>query len=141
MNLRANCICRSGIVVLTRTPARLLGAPVPSKMSVLPSPTWGGAKFGWFRMLNISIRNCTLKFSEMRLMRLFLNREKSRLVIPGPIRLLRPELPRRLKHCGEVASTGGTPEGVWALGGAGSQFAAQVAGSGQVGTVRHWVLM
>jgi len=38
-------------------------------------------------MLKISARNCTLKFSEIRLMRLFLKTEKSKFVIPGPIKM------------------------------------------------------
>src|SRR5215469_431489 len=92
-------------------------------------------------MLKISMRNCTLKSSEIRLMWLFLNTEKSRLVIPGPMRMLRPELPRRLKHCGKEARTGGVPEGFWALGGAGSQFAFQKFVSGAEGTEKHCVLM
>src|SRR5258708_5912363 len=87
-------------------------------------------------MLNISARNCTLKFSEIFLMRLFLKTEKSRLVMPGPIKLLRPALPRRLKHCKEAGLIG-----PGALGGVGSQFALQNAGSGAVGTAKHWVLM
>jgi len=49
-------------------------------------------------MLNNSARNCTLKFSEIRVTELFLNTEKSRFVSPGPIRMLRPALPRRLRH-------------------------------------------
>src|SRR5437588_10341768 len=111
-------------------------------MSVLPSPTWGGAKFGWFRMLKISIRNCTLKFSEIRLMRLFLNTEKSRLVMPGPFMILRPALPRRLKHCGNVArNVGALGSFGWEFGGAGSQFAVQNAMSGAVGIAKHCVLM
>src|SRR5260221_2118537 len=71
------------------------------------SGTVGRAKLGWFMMLNISTRNCTLKFSEILLMWLFLNTEKSKLVIPGPIMMLRPALPRRLKQSGGVACTRG----------------------------------
>src|SRR5882757_7343812 len=52
-------------------------------MSVL-SGVVGGAKLAWFKMLKISARNCTLKFSEIRLMWLFLKIEKSKLVMPGP---------------------------------------------------------
>src|SRR5882672_149937 len=49
-------------------------------------------------MLKNSARNWTLKESEMRLMRLFLKIEKSRFTRPGPINVLRPKLPRRLRH-------------------------------------------
>src|SRR5882724_3570873 len=80
--------------------------PVPSKMSVFPSPGPGGAKLAWLRMLNISTRNWTLKFSEILRTLKFLNTEKSRLVMPGPIRMFLPALPRRLKHCGKTAGTG-----------------------------------
>ena len=66
-------------------------------MSVLPGVT-GTAKFAWFRMLKNSARNCILKLSEIFFMGMFLNMEKSRFDVPGPIRMLRPELPRRLKH-------------------------------------------
>src|SRR5467141_808155 len=112
MTLIANWISRSGMVVLTKAPAvpPPLGAredPVASKMSVLPSPGPGGAKLAWFRMLNISTRNCALKFSDIFFTRKFLNTEKSRFVIPGPIKIFRPALPRRLKHCGNTAGTGG----------------------------------
>src|SRR3977135_1339276 len=44
-------------------------------------------------MLKNSARNCTLKFSEMRRMRLFLNTETSNLDTPGPIIALRPKFP------------------------------------------------
>ena len=72
-------------------------------MSVLLGLT-GTEKFARFRTLKNSARNCTLKLSEIRLIGLFLNREKSRFDVPGPVRMLRPALPRRLKHCGK-----GTP--------------------------------
>src|SRR5713101_9491263 len=147
MILTANWTCRSGTVVLSKTPAFPPAsgdsdAPVASKMSVLTSvAVSGGAKFAWLMILNISTRNCTLKFSEILLMWLFLNTEKSRLLIPGPIMMFRPALPRRLKHCGNVARTGGTPDGFWALGGAGLQFAVQKAMSGALGIAKHCVLM
>src|SRR5882757_3499367 len=104
-------------------------------MSVL-SGVVGGAKLAWFKMLKISARNCTLKFSEIRLMRLFLKTEKSKFVIPGPIKMFRPALPRRLKH---LRSPGGS--GPPKVGGAGSQCAVQNAISGAVGTAKHWVLI
>src|SRR5690242_15937488 len=134
MNLIANWICRSGIVVLVSRPAPPLNVPSDKKISEL-SGTVGGAKLGWFRMLKISARNCTLKFSDMRLMRLFLKTEKSKFVMPGPIKMFRPALPRRLKHLRSPAGSG-PPK----VGGAGSQFAVQKAISGAVGTAKHWVL-
>src|SRR5580704_7112784 len=122
----ANCICRLGIVVRTRAPAvpaeGASDVPFGAKISVLPSPGPGGAKLGWFMILNISKRNWMLKSSEILVMRLFLNTEKSRLVTPGPIRTLRPELPRRLK---QRRSPG--PRGAPSVGGAGSQFASKKA--------------
>src|ERR1700676_1246796 len=87
-------------------------------------------------MLKNSARNCTLKFSEILLIELFLNTEKSRFDVPGPVKRLRPALPRRLKHWSEAGSTG-PPK----LGGAGSQLAAQNAALGAVGTEKHSVLM
>src|SRR6266478_2980512 len=142
MNLRANWIWRSGMVVLTKVPAMPLAAPVPSKMSLLPSPTCGGAKLAWFMMLKISMRNWTLKFSEIRFTRLFLNTEKSRFVIPGPIKILRPALPRRLKHTkGGMPLPG--PPGLFGsviapkVGGLGLQLAFQNAELGAVGSWKH----
>ena len=76
-------------------------APLESKMSVWSGVT-GTAKLAWFRMLKISARNCTLKLSEILLIGLFLNSEKSRFVRPGPVRMLRPALPRRLIHTGKA---------------------------------------
>src|SRR6266404_4389732 len=101
-------------------------------MSLL-SGTVGGAKLGWFMMLNISTRNCTLKFSEIRLMLLFLKTEKSKLVMPGPIKMLRPALPRRLKHCrlGGVAVRSPPCQ----------LFAVKNAASGAVGMAKHSVLI
>src|SRR5258705_11976579 len=105
MNLIANWICRSGIVVLVSKPATPVGVPSDKKMSVL-SGVVGGAKLAWFKMLKISARNCTLKFSEIRLMWLFLKMEKSKLVMPGPVKIFRPALPRRL---GQVRSLTPSP--------------------------------
>src|SRR6266446_1708030 len=86
------------MVVLESSPATPVGVPSEKKMSELAGVV-GGAKLGCFNMLKISARNCTLKFSGIRLMRLFLKMEKSRFVMPGPIKMFRPALPRRLKHC------------------------------------------
>src|SRR6266403_1370907 len=130
----ANGISRAVVVVLDSNPATPVSAPDASKMSEL-SGVVGGAKLAWLRMLKISTRNCTLKFSEILLMWLFLNTEKSRDVMPGPIMMLRPALPRRLKHLRSPAGSG-PPK----VGGAGSQFAVQKAISGAVGTAKHSVL-
>src|SRR2546427_13222240 len=115
------------VVVLESNPATPVSAPDESKISVL-SGVVGGAKLAWFIMLKISARNCTLKFSEILLMWLFLNTEKSKFVMPGPIKIFRPALPRRLKHGSELESPP-------------TQFAVQKARSGAVGIGRHCVLM
>src|ERR1700686_4749582 len=70
-------------------------------MSVLSGDV-GTVKLARFRILKNSARNCTLKLSEILLTGLFLNSEKSKFERPGPVRMLRPELPLRLKHCGGV---------------------------------------
>src|SRR5260370_24391418 len=93
----SNRIPRAVVFVLENDPATPVSAPVPSKMSVL-SGVMGGAKLGWLRRLKISARNWTLKFSEILLMWLFLNTEKSNPVMPGLIKILRPALPRRVKQ-------------------------------------------
>src|SRR5258706_4887502 len=90
---------RAVVVVEVSRPATPVGAPVESKISVLSGVT-GTEKLARFRTLKNSARNCTLKFSEIFVTRLFLKTEKSRFERPGPIRILRPELPRKLKHCG-----------------------------------------
>src|ERR1700694_4175202 len=127
MILSANCISLAVVVVELSKPATPVGVPVESKMSVLSGET-GTAKFAWFKMLKTSARNCTLKDSDIFLTWLFLNTEKSRFIVPGPVRMLRPALPRRLKHWSEVASPP-------------LQFACQKARLGAVGTAKHSVLM
>src|ERR1700730_3693650 len=100
-------------------------------MSVWSGVT-GTAKLARFSTLKASARNCTLKLSEILLIGLFLNTERSRLEVPGPIRMLRPLFPRRLKH-----ASGERPDpaiGPPRVGGAGSQLFAQKVGSGAVGT-------
>src|ERR1700676_2358381 len=106
-------------------------------MSVLSGVT-GTEKLAWFRTLKNSARNCTLKFSEILRMRLFLKIDTSRFVSPGPIRILRPALPRRLKHCGYETGTGLPDASTY---GVGLQFAVQKAILGAEGTVKHSVLM
>src|ERR1700680_5266083 len=105
---------------------------------VLLSGVTGTAKFARFKILKNSARNCTVKFSEIRLIELFLNTEKSRFTIPGPVKILRPALPRRLKHCGYGTVTGLPFE---SLNGCGSQLAFQKSIFGADGIAKHWVLM
>ena len=79
-----------------------------------------------------------LNVSEIRLIGLFLKIEKSRFISPGPGMVLRPALPRRLKHArGDIGGALGSPMGTPKLGGAGSQFADQNAALGAVGTEKH----
>src|ERR1700730_6703251 len=137
-SLIANCISRAGVVVEVSLPAiPCKSAPVESKMVTLSGVT-GTAKFARFKILKNSARNCTVKFSEIRLIELFLNTEKSRFAVPGPIRMLRPALPRRLKHCGYGTVTGLPAESV---NGCGSQLAVQKAILGAEGMAKHWSLM
>src|SRR5258708_31341690 len=114
-----------------------VGAPVESKISVLSGVT-GTEKFAWFSTLKNSARNCTLKFSEILLTRLFLKIEKSRFESPGPIRILRPELPLRLKHCGNGTLTGLPSDSAYVVG---LQLAVQKTIFGAEATVNHSVLM
>src|ERR1700681_1481033 len=111
-------------------PATPVGAPVESKISVL-SGVMGTEKLARFRTLKNSALNCALKVSEILGTRLFLKTEKSKLTRPGPIKMLRPALPRKLKHCGK-----GTPV---VPGGTGSQLAVQKAIFGADGIAKHWV--
>src|SRR4029077_17978384 len=67
MTFSANWISLAVVVVEVSKPAAPVGEPVESKMSVLSGVT-GTAKFAWFKILKNSALNCTLKFSEMRLM-------------------------------------------------------------------------
>jgi hypothetical protein len=79
-------------VVEVSKPAPGTGTPVESNIVTLSGVT-GTAKFARFRKLKNSARNCTVKSSEIGLMKLFLNTEKSRFYVPGPIKMLRPALP------------------------------------------------
>src|ERR1700674_1323283 len=69
-----------------------MGVPFWSKTVRL---SFGEAKLARLNTLKNSARNWTVKSSEMVRIRLFLNKEKSRFDIPGPISELRPRLPRR----------------------------------------------
>src|ERR1700738_5211214 len=90
-------------------------------------------------MLNISALNWTLNVSDMRRMWLFLNTAKSILISPGAVRMFRPTLQRRLKHCGNTAATGGLFF-FCMLGGNGSQLSVQNFMSGADGMEKHSVL-
>ena len=77
-------------------------------------------------------------------MRLFLKTEKSKAITPGPISVLRPCEPRRLKQanggscdCDGLVGFIAEPS----LGGAGLQYVFQNAKSGAVGIEKHCVLM
>src|ERR1700739_465618 len=108
INFSANWISLPGVAVgPVSTPAVGDGLPVPSKMSVRNRAVDGRAKLARFRTSKNSARNCTLKLSEILLIVLFLNTEKSRFIRPGPVTLLRPELPRRLKHSNGGRRAGG----------------------------------
>jgi hypothetical protein len=61
-----NWISLAVVVVDVSKPATPVGAPDPSKMSVLSGDT-GTAKFEWFKMLKTSALNCTLNVSDIRL--------------------------------------------------------------------------
>lgn len=127
----ANWISLDVVVVEVNSPAAPVSDPVESNMSVLSGVT-GGAKFGRFRTLKNSARNCTLKLSEIFFTGKFLNIEKSKFDVPGPMSMLRPALPRRLKHSSEPEGKGPPT-----LGGAGSQFGVQKVALGAVGTTKH----
>ncbi len=64
----------------------------------------GELKFGRFVMLNISVRNCALKSSDIFVIGMFLNREKSNQSVRAN-RIVAPELPSwvlmagAVKHC------------------------------------------
>src|SRR3984893_17331442 len=105
ISLSANWTCREVVVVEVSKPALPVGAPVESKICVL-SGMMGTEKLLRFKILQDSARNCTLKFSEIALTGMFFNSEKSRFERPGPVRMFRPALPRRLKHCGKVPTVG-----------------------------------
>src|ERR1700682_613647 len=136
MILSANCISLAVVVVEVNKPVIPVGAPVESKMSVLSGVT-GTAKFAWVKMLKISARKCTMNDSDIRLTGLFLTTEKSRFIVPGPVKIFRPALPRRLKHCGYGTVTGLPSEPV---NGCGSQLAVQKSIFGADGMAKHWVL-
>ena len=87
ISFNANCICLEVVTVEVIWPAPPLPggaaseAPVLSKTAVLST---GGEKFGWLKTLKNSTLNCTLKFSDTLLNFIFLNRDTSKLISPGP---------------------------------------------------------
>ena len=96
MNFIANCIWRELVEVDDIKLALVFVPPVPVKTCRATGA--GGAKLAWFAMLNTSQRNCTLNVSEIRRIGLFLNNEKSRSLIPGPMIVFRPPLPKRFEQ-------------------------------------------
>src|SRR5438093_12316227 len=94
------CVARILPASGTYDPAEL----ITSRFIGAPWITGGGAKLARLKRLKNSVRNCTLKLSEILGMQLFLNAEKSKFTSPGPIRVVRPSLPRALGH--EVARRG-----------------------------------
>src|SRR5215472_18047798 len=70
------------------------GSPAPPIAPKLPVPTVesGSPKCAWLKKLNDSKRNSKFARSPREK---FLYREKSRLTVPGPSRIFRPEFPNR----------------------------------------------
>src|SRR5258708_22674319 len=130
---RASCNCLDVVTVEVMTPP--FGSRPPDAVKMLSFVITGSWKLARFKTLKTSKRNWALKLSEILGMGLFLNNEVSRFTKPGPRRMFRPTLPRRLKHLRSPLGSG-PPK----LGGAGSQFAVQKAGLGAVGTAKHSVL-
>src|SRR3982074_3321473 len=101
ISLSANCIWFEVVPGEVMVPAPPVpggaasDAPVLSKRALLST---GGEKFGWLKILKTSTRNCALKVSDIFLNLLFFNRDKSKLISPGPVNGLRPEFPSRLAH-------------------------------------------
>src|SRR6266404_171355 len=95
-SFNANWISRIGTCVLVSTPK--FEATVPSPLSDAILLVEGGAKLVRFAMLKNSARNWILKFSPSFLMWLSLVKDRSMLINPGPMTVLRPRLPIRLKQ-------------------------------------------
>src|SRR6266849_2106361 len=92
---------RAVVAVDVTNPAAPFRAPEASKMSVLVGAA-GGEKLARLKRLKNSARNCTLELSEILGRRVFLTTEKSNTAKPGPMRILRPALPRRLAGVGRA---------------------------------------
>src|ERR1700674_1910 len=99
-----NWISLPGVCVEVIWPKPGTGPPVEEIASRLPPA--GGAKLVWLKRLKNSARNCMLKFSENFLIGISLIMEKSKLTNPGPMSVLRPKFPMRLKHWGKVPKVG-----------------------------------
>src|ERR1700730_11816881 len=114
ISLSANCICLEVVTVEVIVPAPPVrggaasDAPVLSKRALKST---GGEKFGWLKILKTSTRNCALKVSDILLNLIFLNRDTSKLISPGPVNLLRPEFPSRLAYVQGMPGLGGTALG------------------------------
>src|SRR5229473_198164 len=89
MNLSANWIWRDVVVVFVSWPKVVNRFPLPS--NIRRKLIFGASKFGWFRILKTSVRNCSSRFSEIR--KCLLTR-KSIVERLGPIRVFRPKFPK-----------------------------------------------
>src|SRR5436305_7268676 len=98
MNFRPNWICRDVDVVFVSWPKVGNRFPLPS--NIRRKLIFGASKFGWFRMLKTSVRNCSSRFSEIR--KCLLTR-KSIVDLPGPFRVFLPRLPNVPRGCGANA--------------------------------------
>src|SRR6266704_5414117 len=111
MYFRPNWICRDVVVVFVSWPK--VGDRFPLPSNIRRKLIFGASKFGWFRMLKTSVRNCSSRFSEIR--KCLLTR-KSIVERPGPIRVFLPKLPKVPSGCGTKAQGSnqwlGVPTGV-----------------------------
>ena len=82
ISFKANWICLEVVTVEVIAPAPASRAPVLSKRALLST---GGEKFGWLKILKTSTRNCALRVSDILLNLMFLNRDISKLISPGPV--------------------------------------------------------
>src|SRR5216684_3905854 len=89
MNLSPNWICRDVVVVFVSWPKVGNRFPLPS--NIRRKLRLGASKFGWFKMLKTSVRNCSSPFSEIRKC---LFTRKSIVERRGPIRVFRPKFPK-----------------------------------------------
>src|SRR5260370_26132265 len=111
MNLSPNWICRDVVVVFVSWPKVGNRFPLPS--NIRRKLRLGASKFGWFKMLKTSVRNCSSCFSEIRKC---LFTRKSTVERLGPIKVLRPKFPKVPGACGHEAHGSnqrlGVPDGV-----------------------------
>src|SRR4030088_348005 len=108
ISFSANWICLEVVTVVVIAPAPACSAPVLSKRALLST---GGEKFGWLKILKTSTRNCALKFSDIFVNFIFLKRDMSKLISPGPVNSLRLEFPSRFAQVPGMPRLGGTAAG------------------------------